>query len=71
MLLLPPPKGKFDPTKSKSTAISRAPKPISKQPHIPLEMCYTFTQTEVVYTGWPISHFTFQKLNNFFLNDYI
>ena len=49
VLLLPPPKGKLDPTKSKSTATSRAPKPISKQPHIPQEMCYTFTQTEVVY----------------------
>ena len=42
-------KGKFDPTKSKSTATSHAPKPISKQPHITQEMCYTYNQTEAVY----------------------
>ena len=42
-------KGKFDPTKSKSTATSHAPKPTSKQPNIPQEMCYTYTQTEAVY----------------------
>ena len=40
ILIILAPKGKFDPTKSKSTAIPHAPKPISKQPHIPQEMCY-------------------------------
>ena len=26
---------------------------------------------QILNTGWPISHFTFQKLNNFFLNESI
>ena len=41
VLIIVATKGKFDPTKSKSTATFRAPKPISKQPHIPQEICYT------------------------------
>ena len=49
VLIIFDPKGKFYPMQSESTATSHAPKPTSKQPHIPQEMCYTYTQTEAFY----------------------
>ena len=49
VLIILDPKGKFYPTQSESTATSHVPKPTSKQPHIPQEMCYTYTQTEAFY----------------------
>ena len=42
VLIILDPKGKFYPTQSESTATSHAPKPTSKQPHIPQEMGYIY-----------------------------